>query len=133
MTSHPTASDLYEVVRMQLPRISLGTVYRNLDQLVEAGEVRRLHTTGRETRFDGDIKKHDHVRCLRCGSVADVHHTPFDFTNAGIHDSNGFEIHGYNLEFTGLCPQCQHVQSEQDSIHSIETKNTKINRGKGRQ
>jgi len=111
MTSHPTATDLYEVVRKQLPRISLGTVYRNLDQLVDAGEVHRLKMTGRETRFDGDTKPHNHVRCLRCGCVADVHHVPFDFSAAGIHDLNGFELHGYHLEFTGLCPQCQQTQS----------------------
>lgn len=70
--SHPTADELYSIVRERLPRISLGTVYRNLDFLADSGEIRRLEAAGSTKRFDGDISWHQHVRCLRCGRIGDV-------------------------------------------------------------
>ena len=66
IVSHPSAISLYEIVRQRLPKISLGTVYRNLELLVETGLVQKLQAGGGETRFDGDVRRHDHVRCLGC-------------------------------------------------------------------
>ena len=63
LTSHPTAPALYEVVRRRLPRISLGTVYRNLELLARAGFIQRLDLQGAEARFDGNPEHHYHVRC----------------------------------------------------------------------
>ena len=65
--THPTADELYSIVRERLPRISLGTVYRNLDFLADTGEIRRLEAAGTTKRFDGDISWHQHVRCIHCG------------------------------------------------------------------
>ena len=60
LKSHPTADELYSIVRERLPRISLGTVYRNLDFLADSGEIRRLEAAGSTKRFDGDISNHQH-------------------------------------------------------------------------
>ena len=70
--THPTADELYSIVRERLPRISLGTVYRNLDFLADTGEIRRLEAAGTTKRFDGDISWHQHVRCIHCGRIGDV-------------------------------------------------------------
>ena len=67
--SHPTAVDLYELVRHRLPKISLGTVYRNLELLSRQGTIRKLDFGGEEARFDGDLMRHEHVRCVRCGRM----------------------------------------------------------------
>ena len=69
---HPTATGLYEIVRRQLPKVSLGTVYRNLELLARMGTIRKLEFSGTEARFDGDIGRHDHIRCVRCDRVDDV-------------------------------------------------------------
>ena len=61
--THPTATELYDLVRRRLPKISLGTVYRNLDLLARMGIIQRLEMAGAETRFDGDRRPHDHIRC----------------------------------------------------------------------
>jgi Fur family transcriptional regulator, ferric uptake regulator len=74
--SHPTADEVYGMVRRRLPRISLGTVYRNLEMLVKAGLIRRLDMAGRQRRYDGNVEHHYHVRCSRCGCVGDVMRGP---------------------------------------------------------
>ncbi|MCK4873285.1 MAG: transcriptional repressor [Phycisphaerales bacterium] len=103
--SHPTATELYDLVRRRLPRISLGTVYRNLDQLAECGEINRLEV-GRLTRFDGDTHPHCHVRCVRCGRVDDVHDIPPDAVKINVQRLGGYRIIDAPMEFLGVCPTC---------------------------
>jgi Fur family ferric uptake transcriptional regulator len=106
VTSHPTAAELHEIVRCRLPKISLATVYRNLDLLAEEGSIRKLGPGSQETRFDGNVGRHYHVRCHHCGRVDDVH---------GISDAvvgkpeqvGGYEILSHHLEFVGICPACK--------------------------
>lgn len=107
VTSHPTATGLYEIVRRRLPRISLGTVYRNLEVLAEMGLVRKLDAGRGEARFDGDVRRHDHVRCLACGRVDDIESPPLDLLGGVANDSGGYQILGYRLEYVGLCPVCK--------------------------
>lgn len=106
LKTHPTADELYEAVRARLPRISLGTVYRNLDVLQENGEVLKLESAGSQKRFDGDISPHYHVRCLRCGRVGDVMAEVQDVDVRGLR-APGFEITGGTIEFFGICDRCQ--------------------------
>ena len=42
---HPTAETVYQSLKVQHPRLSLATVYRNLNQLCEAGTLKRLRLT----------------------------------------------------------------------------------------
>jgi Fur family transcriptional regulator, ferric uptake regulator len=107
LTSHPTATGLYEIVRRRLPKISLGTVYRNLELLAAAGTIQKLETCSAEARFDGNAAPHDHLRCLRCGRVDDVSGPPLDLSGGRPDDCTGYQILGHRLEFLGLCPQCQ--------------------------
>lgn len=106
LTSHPTADELYEVVRQRLPRISLGTVYRNLDVLSENGEVLKLESAGSQKRFDGDTSQHCHVRCVSCGRVGDVLEQLPEPDVSGV-SAPGFTItHGVS-EFYGVCEACR--------------------------
>ena len=104
--SHPTASELYEIARRRLPKISLGTVYRNLELLAGDGTIRKLDVPGAEARFDGDLSEHYHVRCVHCGRVGDVHETPVRPAGSPPREVGGFQIIGYRLEFLGVCPEC---------------------------
>jgi Fur family ferric uptake transcriptional regulator len=113
--SHPTAVGLYEIVRRRLPKISLGTVYRNLELLVEMGAVEKLDFGAAEARFDGNTDHHDHVRCLRCGRVADIEGRPLDLSLDNDHDCAGFEILGHRLQFVGICPQCKRASIPENS------------------
>lgn len=107
VTSHPTADDLFSKVRQRLPKISLATVYRNLELLAESGVIQKLETGGRQKRFDGNAMRHDHIRCLGCGRVADVPGEALDTPDEAFPEVAGFKVLGYRLEFEGLCPDCR--------------------------
>lgn len=108
LRSHPTAAELHLLVRKRLPRISLGTVYRNLDVLARDGAIRKLVIGQSEARFDGDLSRHEHVRCVNCGGVADVPPTVLPGVDlAEVSRRSGFEIIGYRMEFVGVCPECR--------------------------
>ncbi len=105
LKSHPTADELYDIVRERLPRISLGTVYRNLDVLWENGDVLKLESAGSQKRFDGDVSPHCHVRCMRCGRVGDVLE-PMHGVDASSYTAPGFDITHAVIEFFGVCDDC---------------------------
>lgn len=107
LTTHPTAVELYELTRRRLPRISLGTVYRNLDLLVRAGVVQRLQGAGTEARFEGKPDRHSHVRCVRCGRLDDAHEARVSL--AGVKDNKlkDYQIIGHKLELFGICSGCR--------------------------
>ncbi len=105
-TSHPTAVEVYDEVRSQMPNISLGTVYRNLDILSKQGLIRKIETCGEQKRFDGNIDPHLHIMCTDCGRVRDVH----DEFNLDLGEltniETDFKITGVRLELLGICPGC---------------------------
>jgi len=107
VTSHPTASDLYQRVRRRLPRISLATVYRNLEILSACGAITKLEAGGTQKRFDGDTSLHYHVRCMACGRVDDLPVKPIGDIEKYLRGTGGYEIVGHRLEFVGFCPKCK--------------------------
>ena len=106
LKTHPTADELYEIVRKRLPRISLATVYRNLDALAEMGMIQRIEVSGRQKRYDGNPDRHHHVRCIVCGRVADADVMEDLELDLNSVQANGFKILGYNIEFEGVCENC---------------------------
>lgn len=105
--THPTADEVYEMVRRRLPRISLGTVYRNLEILSDTGMIQKLEIGGTQKRFDAEPQNHYHVRCVRCGRVEDTHVDLLTDLDDAIRKEIDYEIIGHRLEFQGVCPQCR--------------------------
>jgi Fur family ferric uptake transcriptional regulator len=106
LKSHPTADELYEIVRKILPRVSLGTIYRNLELLANEGLIQKLDHAGGRSRFDGNPHNHYHVRCLRCGRVDDVMAEPLRSVDRLGHGIEGYKIVGHRLEYIGVCRRC---------------------------
>lgn len=105
-TAHPTAEELFQIVRTSLPRISMGTVYRNLDFLIRTGLARKLENGGGQSRFDADISPHYHIRCLVCCRVDDIKQlSPFEIDLSSL-NTNGYKIEGFQLELRGTCSDC---------------------------
>jgi len=103
--SHPTADEVYDMVRKIMPRISLGTVYRNLDFLSSRGVVLRLGGAGTQKRFDGNPAPHPHLRCSVCGRVEDVEFD-LDLPELPPEQRMGYESLRCDVEFVGVCPLC---------------------------
>lgn len=107
LRNHPTADEVYEVVRRELPNVSLGTIYRNLDILARCGQVRKLDSSGAQARFDAELSPHHHVRCQHCGKIDDVAAAPGMRIRTPKRSEHGFTITDHRIEFEGLCPACQ--------------------------
>ncbi|MFP7753367.1 Fur family transcriptional regulator [Thermodesulfobacteriota bacterium B35] len=105
--THPTASELYDMVRKRLPRIGLGTVYRNLELMAENGMILKLEVGGTQKRFDATTEDHYHIRCSRCGRVDDIDIPVIDSLVESAAKSTSYQILGHHVEFTGICPDCQ--------------------------
>ena len=102
----PALMKCMKIVRQRLPRISLGTVYRNLEILSQLGEIQRLELGGSLRRFDGNPKNHYHIRCLGCGSVDDLMAGPIENIENKICELTDYEVIGHRLEFLGFCRRC---------------------------
>lgn len=105
---HPNAEEVYEVVRQQLPEISLGTVYRNLNLLEQMGMIIRIQTSGRADRFDADITPHPHLICTECGGVVDLD-CDIDREMQQLEQAlkkNNVQVRKIQLRIWGLCDQC---------------------------
>ena len=108
---HPTAEWVYRRVRRRLPRVSLGTVYRNLRLLVDEGFVEELPPTpGRQAgkaRFDGNTSVHHHFTCSECGGIHDLTDPVDPSLDRRMAARTGFAISHHRIEFYGRCPACQ--------------------------
>jgi Fe2+ or Zn2+ uptake regulation protein len=105
-THHPSAEQVYEDVRRRLPDVSLATVYKTLKELVQMGEIQELNFHGDRSRFDPRVDSHSHLKCERCGRLADVD-LAFEDLELPRKHRGGFEIRRHEVVFYGLCPDCR--------------------------
>jgi len=114
--SHPTADEIYERVRKKIPRISLGTVYRNLELLASSGLISRLEPEHTQMRFDWKTSDHYHITCIRCGAVEDADiktsDNPFEHLEHALGNLTKYGIFGHKLEFVGLCKKCRSEEGD---------------------
>lgn len=103
---HPTAEFIYTNVRKIYPKISLGTVYRNLALLEELGQIQKISCGGGVEHFDADTSPHYHFICNECSSVLDIEMDNLDFLNTLASTNFGGVIKRHTAFFYGICPAC---------------------------
>jgi len=106
VTSHPTANEVYDMVRKRLPRIGLGTVYRNLELMAESGLILKLEVGGTQKRFDATTDLHYHIRCSTCGKVDDINLPVQPEINKMAASATDYQILSHHVEFSGICSTC---------------------------
>jgi len=106
-SAHPTADQIYDAVRKEIPRISKGTVYRNLKALEEDGAVAVLNTNGFQSRYEIKQQSHYHFRCEKCGRVCDIDEPVLSELDEKVARKTGFLVKSHQTEFRGLCKECQ--------------------------
>ena len=105
VTSHPSASEIYEMVRAKIPNIRLGTVYRNLSMLADEGDILRISTGEGIERFDATTDSHSHLVCRCCGKVTDIDIPAYELDRTAEKIS-GAKIESHSLIFYVTCPEC---------------------------
>lgn len=108
LCSHPTAEDVYNEIIKEYPDISKGTVYRNLNTLVESGLLNRISVPDSADRYDYILARHYHVQCTRCKKFLNVDNMDyFQDLDDQIAQLTGFKMESHNIVFLGICPECQ--------------------------
>ena len=100
---HPTAEQVFMEMKVNNPKIAQGTVYNNLNALVDEGRIIRISEPGFPDRFD-NTTRHDHMVCIKCGRLADVKLPNF---TEEIERNSGEKIISYDLRIRYICPECR--------------------------
>lgn len=107
---HPTAKEVYELLKVHFSGISLGTVYRNLNLLAETGEIKKITVSDEADRFDSMTHQHYHLRCKHCGKFFDIDMNYFEVIDQAVQQQSGYQIDRHSILFEGLCKDCdQHL------------------------
>ena len=104
---HPTANMVYDELKADMPRLSLGTVYRNLNQMADMGRLRKIPLPDGSCRFDGTIGAHSHIVCDQCGCVADVMLPTLSELEEAIKKETAFTLSSYDVVMHGRCQACR--------------------------
>ena len=106
--THPSADWVYAQLKPEIPDLSLGTVYRNLNLFKEQGKIVSLGTVKGVERFDGNTAPHVHYICENCGCVLDLEGiaVPQELQSA-VADATGGLVNNCQLTFTGICMDCR--------------------------
>lgn len=104
---HPTAEQLYIDLKPQIPKLSLGTVYRNLSLLEEQGELARVSVAGNTERYDGKVYEHYHFSCNECGALRDISLPVIKDIDEVVESITKADVKSHSLIFYGICEKCK--------------------------
>lgn len=106
---HPTPEMVYERVKQSLPSVSLATIYKTLDTLVDLGVATEIATTGDAKRYDANMEEHHHLICTQCHSITDFVSPAFD--KVPLPATHGFTPEFVSIRIHGLCQKCKAAAS----------------------
>lgn len=107
MKSHATADEIFEVIRKESSIIGKGTLYRNLNILVQDGLIRKIEISDGPDRFDDKLDEHYHVKCLECKKLFDVDMDIMPDLINNIRSKDGMNFLDFDILFKGICSDCQ--------------------------
>jgi Fur family peroxide stress response transcriptional regulator len=108
--THPTPEAIHNVVRRELPNLSLATVYKILDQFSAHGLVVRLSNPDQAARYDARVDGHQHTLCSSCGRIGDIELRPVSEALSHVSASDGFQVRRADVMLHGLCAECAAAQ-----------------------
>ena len=109
--THPTADWLYSELRKVIPNVSLGTVYRNLNLLQEAGLIQKIEVGTPTDHFDANADNHYHFVCKKCEKVQDVDMPLISELDEKAKSCVDGTIERHSLLFYGVCRECQEAEN----------------------
>ena len=104
---HPSAEEVYLLVKKKNPKVALGTVYQALSVLEEIGLIEAKRWSETPVRYDLNIEPHHDIRCTRCGEVAEIPDVEFEDFAMLIRDKTPYQVTNTSLIIEGVCPDCQ--------------------------
>jgi Fur family peroxide stress response transcriptional regulator len=108
-SSHPSAEEIYSALKERFPTLSFATVYNTLETLRDMGKVVEVSGDSSKKRFDPVLTAHHHLICLSCKKILDLPEKWRPVLNED--EKKGFQVIRSQIEFYGLCPECQSPKS----------------------
>ena len=105
--SHPTSKEIYLKVREKLPHISLGSIYKILDQFHNLGVIRKVPCKNSERRYEANVLPHHHLICSHCDRIWDIPIENFASPSLPESIAGGFRISQFEVNFYGRCAECK--------------------------
>jgi Fur family transcriptional regulator, peroxide stress response regulator len=132
---HPTAEDIYRIVKRVYPMMSQNTVYYTLSALKEAGLISEVNFGHEHARFDANRDAHHHLVCVSCHEINDLYDEAFDRLSVSAQKNQQYTILGHRVEFYGYCKRCRekgklpetrrhHTGEMSDTVRSPKPKNS---------
>lgn len=113
---HPSAEALYNYLKPSNPNLSLATVYRNLNQLAQKSEIKKIEGLSGQVHYDHNTSEHFHMICEGCGKVEDLFFEPERLKQI-LNQQNEFEIISYDILVKGLCKNCKsHMKGDRNGF-----------------
>jgi Fur family peroxide stress response transcriptional regulator len=110
--AHPSVESIYETLKGRFPTMSLATVYKNLQALMESGLVQQLSVNQPFSRYDADVEPHGHLVCLGCGRVDDLEDRSIVQSVAErCQETADFDVRHPAISLFGYCSECRSTQS----------------------
>lgn len=114
--THPTAGWVYDQLKNDFPNLSMGTVYRNINILLDQNLIQKIEAGSSFDRYDGNVGTHYHFFCRDCGCVDDIPLEVSEELEQKAQSLPGYEVENHRLDFYGRCPQCS--KEEQEKVYA---------------
>jgi len=111
--THPTASWIYDEIKKDFTNLSMGTVYRNINILLDQNLIQKIEAGSSFDRFDANVSTHYHFICRECGSIDDLQMDVLEDLNTDLSKLTNYQAERHRLDFYGLCPSCNHGTTAQ--------------------
>lgn len=106
--THPTAEEIYMIVKAKDPAVSRSTVYRNLGLLAQNGIINKISMAVGPDRYDAVKEIHNHAICIKCGQVFDFEYVfEYDKIKEAVEKQTGIEISNKGIALEGICDSCK--------------------------
>lgn len=112
---HPTAEELYLEMKQNNPKLSLATVYRNLNQLAKTGGVKKIDGLSEQAHYDHNTCEHFHSICEVCGKVWDLPAEMAESLKKVLSGQNEFDVLSYDITVKGICSDCKSLEKEKNN------------------
>ncbi len=106
LRNHPTAQEVYDHIHITHPSVGKATVYRNLNLLVDEGQIKRIYAFDGPDHYDWKVPTHQHIECRKCKKIYDVDFPICSELISNVEKETGFSNIDKNIIITGICPGC---------------------------
>lgn len=109
-TSHPSAYEVYKVVKRKFSTTSFATIYNTLNAAQEMGLVMELNLDPKKRHFDPNTSPHHHILCMKCRRIDDVEGSVLGGFNIDSFEIGDYQVTDFSVDFHGVCPKCRAQQ-----------------------